>query len=102
LTKDTTNAAESSLEKTHFYIPLGVAVEHQTFETLKTRIGVRKNVFSDKSLKDATPTQTITQATSFYLDDELLLATGFGWTPADKVQIDFALNATVLNLTTIF
>ncbi|MBV6493126.1 MAG: hypothetical protein LDLANPLL_01141 [Turneriella sp.] len=96
------SGAESSFESSHFYIPIGVAVEHLTFEAFKTRIGVRKNIFSNKSLKDATPTQTTTQATSFYLDDELLLATGFGWVPADKVQIDFALNATVLSSTMLF
>lgn len=100
----TDNTAGTSLEfeKTHFYVPLGVAAEHKTFESLKTRLGVRKNVYSAKATSDKTATGTTTTGTSFQLDDELTLAMGLGWTPAEKVQVDLAMNANVFNAATFF
>ncbi len=98
------NVAQSTLsfEKDHFYIPVGVAVEHKTFETFKTRMGVRKNVFSTKTSTDKTATQTITTDRAFFGEDELIVAMGLGWTPAEKVNIDFAMNANAFNPATFF
>lgn len=92
----------NELSITNFFIPLGVAAEHKTFETLKTRIGVRKNVISNKKTVDKTATTSNTTETSFYSDDELTVAMGLGWTPAEKVQIDLAMNANAFKLDTFF
>lgn len=92
----------NELSITQFFIPLGVAAEHKTFETLKTRIGVRKNVISNKKTVDKTATTSNTTETSFYADDELLVAMGLGWTPAEKVQVDLAMNANAFKLDTFF
>lgn len=101
---DNTNAAtlNSEYEITNFFIPLGVAAEHKTFESLKTRIGIRKNVVSNKTTVDKTVTTSNTTKTSFYGDDELTVAMGLGWIPAEKVQLDFAMSANAFNLTTFF
>ncbi|MBX3723192.1 MAG: type II toxin-antitoxin system VapC family toxin [Turneriella sp.] len=92
----------NELSITQFFIPLGVAAEHKTFETLKTRIGVRKNVISNKKTVDKTATTSNTTETSFYADDELLVAMGLGWTPAEKVQVDLAMNANAFKPDTFF
>jgi hypothetical protein len=92
----------SAYEVSNFFIPLGVAAEHKTFESLRTRIGLRKNVISNKTITDTTVTTSNTTKTSFYADDELLVAMGLGWTPAEKVQLDFAMNANAFNLNTFF
>jgi hypothetical protein len=65
-------------------------------------MGVRKNVFSNKTSTDKTATQTITTDRAFFGEDELIVAMGLGWTPADKVNIDFAMNANAFKLDTFF
>ncbi|MCB1146294.1 MAG: hypothetical protein KDK38_05785 [Leptospiraceae bacterium] len=89
-----------------FYVPLGIAAEHQTFETIKTRIGVRKNIMSFKSGEQKTivanTDTTRNFSNQFFLDDELQVAMGLGWVPVSKVQIDLAMNADAFNLTTFF
>lgn len=52
-------ALNNSYDKNHLFVPVGVAVEHATFETLKTRFGVRKNVFSSRTTTDKTTAQTL-------------------------------------------
>lgn len=101
---NTANASllNSEYSITNFFIPLGVSAEHQTFESLKTRIGVRKNIASNREIADKTVTTNTTTNTSFYQDDELLVAMGLGWIPAEKVQIDFAMNANAFKLDTFF
>lgn len=84
---------DSSYESAHFFIPVGVAVEHRTFETVKTRFGIRKNIFSSRSSVDKDVTQKTETSRAFYLDDELAMAMGLGWTPAEKVNVDLAMNA---------
>lgn len=84
------------------FIPLGLAAEHQTFENLKTRIGIRKNVVSVKSRTQKVGTTTTTYDTQFSNDDELTMAMGLGWMPAQKVSFDFAMSANAFNLTTFF
>lgn len=95
-------ALDSSYEVSHIFIPVGVAVEHKTFETLKTRMGVRKNVFSSRDTIDKDVAQKTEVSRSFYGDDELVVAMGFGWVPAEKVNVDFVMNANAFNLTTFF
>lgn len=96
-------SVDSQFIGTHFYIPVGVAVEHQTLETLKTRIGVRKNIFAPRNT-ETTVSGTVTKEASgqFAFEEELMLAMGLGWTPADKVNIDFAMNANAFKLDTFF
>lgn len=87
----------------HIYVPIGVAIEHQTLETLKTRFGVRKNIFAPKST-ETTVSGTVTKETSgqFAFEEELMVAMGLGWTPAEKVNIDLAMNANAFKLDTFF
>lgn len=96
-------SVDSHFIGTHVYVPIGIAVEHQTLETLKTRIGVRKNIFAPKST-ETTVSGTVTKETSgqFAFEEELMLAMGLGWTPAEKVNIDFAMNANAFKLDTFF
>lgn len=98
-----TTSVDSQYKSTHFYIPLGVAIEHQTFETLKTRFGVRKNVFAPKTA-ETTVNGAVTKESSsqFGIDEELMVAMGLGWTPAAKVNLDFAMNANAFKLDTFF
>lgn len=95
-------ALNNSYDKNHLFVPVGVAVEHATFETLKTRFGVRKNVFSSRTTTDKTTAQTIETSRAFYQDDELTVAMGLGWVPAEKVNLDFAMNANAFKLDTFF
>jgi len=92
------NAYESTL----LAVPVGIAAEHQTFETLKTRIGVRKNVVSNRYTKMRTATTSYEYNTRFDADDDLIMAMGLGWTPMQKVNVDIALNADVMNPSTLF
>lgn len=92
----------NSTEYSNVYMPLGVAAEHRTFETLKLRIGVRKNVLSFRKQSIKTVTTNLENNSTFYSDDELTVAMGLGWTPAEKVQLDFAMNANAFKLDTFF
>ncbi|MFO1527871.1 MAG: hypothetical protein U1F16_18005 [Turneriella sp.] len=98
-----TTSVDSQYRATHAYIPLGVAIEHQTLETLKTRFGVRKNVFAPKTT-ETTAGGTVTKESSsqFAVDEELMVALGLGWTPAAKVNIDLAMNANAFKLDSFF
>lgn len=98
-----TGSVDSQYKSSQVYIPLGVAIEHQTLETLKTRFGVRKNVYSPKST-ETTVSGTVTRDSTslFAIDEELMVAMGLGWTPAPKVNIDLAMNANAFKLDTFF
>jgi hypothetical protein len=87
----------------HIYVPVGVAIEHQTLETLKTRFGVRKNIFAPKTT-ETTVGGTVTKESSgqFAFEEELMVAMGLGWTPAEKVNIDLAMNANAFKLDSFF
>jgi hypothetical protein len=86
-----------------FGVPVGVSLEHQTFEKLATRFSVVTTLFSSTWGQEL---QEVTAANTKYTLDTwqspvqqaATVACGFGWTPAEKVTIDVVLKANVFDL----
>lgn len=96
-------SVNSTNEQTQFFLPLGLAVEHQTLESMKTRIGIRKNVISVRNFETISSGIMLRKRSGhFSADDELSVAMGLGWTPAEKVNIDFSMNALAFKMDTFF
>jgi len=99
---------DQSNEITSNSIVVGVAIQHQTWETLSTRLGIRKTVWQPISEKKklvtynanniVNYTQNKTLENEFSDSDGFLIAMGLGFMPTRKVALDFAVEASVFSL----
>ena len=74
-------------------IPVNVALEHQTFKPIKSRIGLSSALYNTTDTKNfvAAGTKTTTVA-----DGTATVSMGFGWAVADNLELDAVLNQDIL------
>jgi hypothetical protein len=85
-------------------IPVNVALEHQTFKAVKTRIGLSKPLYNKSNCKDTAPqtgdcTGNFTgglDKANVVSDGAANFSMGLGWTVMDNLSIDAVLNQDVL------
>lgn len=79
-------------------IPVNVAVEHQTFKAVKTRVGLAKAIYNTTDCKNVDPTCTAAGANKVtkVADGNATLSMGFGWAIADNLSLDAVLNQDIL------
>jgi hypothetical protein len=86
-------------------IPVNVAVEHQTFKAVKTRLGLSKPLYNNNSCKDtagfgacsgSVPALAGVTKVSQVSDGAASVSAGLGWAVADNVVIDAVINQDVL------
>jgi hypothetical protein len=76
-------------------IPVNVAVEHQTFKPVKTRIGLSSALYNTTDTKTpAVPTGTI--KTTSVADGTATVSMGFGWAVADNLMLNAVINQDIL------
>ncbi|HUK56948.1 MAG TPA: hypothetical protein VLY20_09855 [Nitrospiria bacterium] len=84
-------------------IPVNVAVEHQTFKYVKTRIGLSKPLYNKANCKDTTGADTCSgsvlasaQKVDIVSDGAATVSAGIGWAVADNMTVDAVINQDVL------
>lgn len=86
-------------------IPVNVAVEHQTFKVVKTRLGLSKPLYNSNTCKDtagfgactgSVPTLLGVTKVTQVSDGAATVSAGLGWSVADNVMIDAVINQDVL------
>jgi hypothetical protein len=84
-------------------IPVNVAVEHQTFKVLKTRIGLSKPLYNSSNCKDTTGGSNCPvngtggfDKSDTVTDGAATASFGLGWAAADNLMIDAVVNQDIL------
>jgi hypothetical protein len=81
-------------------IPVNVAVEHQTFKAVKTRIGLAKPIFNTAECKDSGGVAVCSAAADTKVttvaDGNATLSMGFGWAIADNLSLNAVINQDIL------
>jgi hypothetical protein len=75
------------------FIPVNVALEHQTFKAVKTRIGLSKPIYSTFHTKNVVAPGTKTTTVN---DGAATVSMGLGWAIVDNLMLDAVLNQDVL------
>ncbi|MBI3597154.1 MAG: hypothetical protein HY203_08390 [Nitrospirae bacterium] len=98
------NQGGGKITFTELAIPVNVAVEHQTFKSVKTRIGLSKPLYNKSNCKDTTGggicsgnliTGGLDKA-DVVSDGAAKVSAGLGWAVADNLMIDAVINQDVL------
>ncbi|HEY5594504.1 MAG TPA: hypothetical protein VIL61_05020 [Nitrospiria bacterium] len=81
-------------------IPVNVAVEHQTFKPVKTRIGLSSAIYNTTECKDSGGIAVCSAAANTKVttvaDGTATMSMGFGWAVADNLMLDAVINQDVL------
>jgi hypothetical protein len=79
-------------------IPVNVALEHQTFKPIKTRIGLSSALYNTTDCKnvDSTCTAPGTSKVTKVADGTATVSMGFGWAVADNLMLDAVINQDIL------
>ncbi|HTN43521.1 MAG TPA: hypothetical protein VMN77_06955 [Nitrospiria bacterium] len=84
-------------------IPVNIAVEHQTFKVVKTRIGLSKPLYNSSNCKDSTPTGGGCpifvgglDKSNTVSDGAATFSLGLGWAVMDNLMIDAVINQDVI------
>jgi hypothetical protein len=84
---DTSNGSESTM----LAVPVNLGLEHQTFNKVQTRFGVRKSIYSTSETDDGAGTKTDT-----VFDGAATTSVGLGWMVTDNLVVDAVINQDVL------
>lgn len=102
--KDKQTGASSDTDS-RLQIPVNVGVEHQTFKSVKTRIGLTKNIYDTSVDKNCSPTSpdfpnevcsAAGQKATTVSDGPATVSMGFGWAVADNLMLDAVINQDIL------
>lgn len=86
----------NGFEETVIELPLNLAIEHQTFEKVKTRFGASKALYrSVETTISGTPPAPDVEVDSVE-DGSATVSFGLGWHPQDNLAVDFVVNQDVL------
>ncbi|MBI3810854.1 MAG: hypothetical protein HY283_01415 [Nitrospirae bacterium] len=90
--------AGSKTTTSNLTIPVNVAVEHQTFKVVKTRIGLSSALYNTTDCKNVDPTCTTAGASKVtkVADGTATVSMGFGWAVADNLMLDAVINQDIL------
>jgi hypothetical protein len=88
--EDKVKASGTKTTTSSLFIPVNVAVEHQTFKAVKTRVGLSKNIYNTAETKSG-GTKITTVA-----DGNAAVSMGLGWAVADNLTVDAVINQDIL------
>jgi len=74
-------------------IPVNVAIEHQTFKPVKTRIGLSSALYNTTDTKNVVAAGTKTTSVA---DGTATVSMGLGWAVADNLMLDAVINQDIL------
>ncbi|MBI3995792.1 MAG: hypothetical protein HY349_07440, partial [Nitrospirae bacterium] len=84
-------------DRSSLSLPVNVAVEHQTFKKVKTRVGLSKAIYTSTSTDVTTPGPPAATTTTDTVDgDAAAVSMGFGWAIADNLSLDAVINQDIL------
>lgn len=101
-----TKPTGSKVETSILTIPVNLAVEHQTFKKLQTRVGLSKNIYSSFECKGAASTSAATCTSGAFTANgdkfestttgPATVSMGLGWAVADNLMLDAVINQDIL------